>query len=322
MTNPNNAVGTNAAYGGRTSVDAFNDGLAAYSRGVLSGWACSPDSGLTVVLGGDGNTRDVAIAEDDAGNKTTINNISGSPISVTIGAAPGANTRVDSIVAYVDGSPQGTSTDVDNYGACGLIVVQGTASSSPVPPADGTIRSAITADGASGATAYYVVLANVTVANGTTDITSGEIDTGDVAKLKNDNLPQITISAGDIDFDSFGVTDLNFGHYIRTTIGIGFSVPVYLCRIGNLVIVQGSPIISGALPSSETVVDEKIPLGYRPISASSINIICGSETNKSATWWVSTNGTMSMIASGFTTSANRRLNISSAWVTQDDWPSA
>ena len=54
MTNPNNAVGTNAAYGGRTSVNAFNDDLTIYSRGILSGWACSPKSGMTVQIGGNG----------------------------------------------------------------------------------------------------------------------------------------------------------------------------------------------------------------------------------------------------------------------------
>lgn len=196
MTNPNNAVGTNAAYGGRTSVDAFNDDLAVYSRGVLSGWACSPDSGLTVVLGGNGNTRDVAIAEDNAGNKTTINNVSGSPVSVTIGAAPGSNTRIDSIVAYVDASPQGTATIADNYEACGLIVVQGTASSSPVAPTENAIRSAITADGASGATAYYVVLATVTIASGTTDITADDITAGSNAMIRARNIDFTTFGGG------------------------------------------------------------------------------------------------------------------------------
>lgn len=218
MTNPNNAVGTNAAYGGRTSVNAFNDDLSAYSRGVLSGWACSPSSGLSVVIGGDGTERDVAIAEDDAGNKTTINNISKSPISVTVGAAPGANTRIDSIVAYVNASPQGTSTIIDNYEACGMIVVQGTASSSPVPPTDGVIRTAITADGASGATAYYVVIANITVASGTTDITAGEINAGDVAQITSGRLPSIgsseiadnAITPNKIDFASLAVSDTRY----------------------------------------------------------------------------------------------------------------
>ena len=53
MTNPNDAIGTNAGLGGRTSPNAFNDGLAAWSRGIMSGWACSPKSGMTVQIGGD-----------------------------------------------------------------------------------------------------------------------------------------------------------------------------------------------------------------------------------------------------------------------------
>ena len=183
MTNPDNAVGTNAAYGGRTSVNAFNDDLSAWSRGVMSGWACTPDGGLVVSLGGNGTDRDVAVAEDNVGNKTSINNISGAPIKLTMAAAPGSGTRLDSIVAYVDASPQGSATITDNYGACGLIVVQGTPSASPAAPTDNEIRSAITSDGASGPTAYYVVLATITMASGTTDVTAGEIIAGDAAKI-------------------------------------------------------------------------------------------------------------------------------------------
>lgn len=195
-TNPNNAIGTNGAFGGRTSVNAFNDNLSAWTRGVMSGWACEPDSGMTVALGGDSSVRDVAIAEDDAGNKTSINNISLAPVQVTIPGAPASNTRIDSIVAYVDNPPQGTATITDNYESCGIIVVSGTPTSSPVPPNESTIRSAITADGATGATAYYVVLANVSVANGTTDITSGEIMAGDVAQLSGMGV----VTANNIDF--------------------------------------------------------------------------------------------------------------------------
>lgn len=187
-TNPNNAVGTNAAYDGRTSVKAFNDGIGAYSRGILSGWACSPNTGMTVSLGGDGTTRDVAIAEDVGGNKITVNNISESPINVTMSAAPATNSRIDSIVAYVDNPPQGAATSIDNPGACGLIAVNGTAAADPVAPNDSAIRTAITADGASGATAYYVVLANITVASGTTTLTSEMIEAGNNAELSPLNL--------------------------------------------------------------------------------------------------------------------------------------
>lgn len=178
MTNPNNAVGTNAAYGGRTSVNAFNDDLTIYSRGILSGWGCSPKSGMTVQIGGNGSDRDAAVAEDNAGNKTSINNISGSPIDVTIPAAPATNNRIDLIVAYADNPPSGTSTVVDNPAACGIIVVSGTAASNPTAPTDATIRSAITADGASGSTAYYVILAQIRVGTGVTTIGSGVITQG------------------------------------------------------------------------------------------------------------------------------------------------
>lgn len=235
MTNPNNAVGTNAAFSGRTSPNALNDGLAGFSKGVVSGWACVPSSGLTVALGGNGTTRDVAIAEDNSGNKLTINNISGSPINVTIGAAPASNSRIDLIVAYVDNPPQGSSTITDNYGACGLIVVAGTAASTPVAPNDTAIRSAITADGASGITAYYVVLTQITIASGTTDITNNEIDAGDIgdvnirnkqivaSKIDTTTLPGYTFaqqsfsktkSVGSTwsDFDSY--TIVNSGLYI------------------------------------------------------------------------------------------------------------
>lgn len=208
MTNPNNAIGTNGAFGGRTSVNAFNDVMGALSRGVLSGWACVPNSGLTVSLGGDGTTRDVAIAEDNAGNKTSINNISNSPVNVTIGAAPGANSRIDSIVAYVDNPPTGNASETDNPDACGLIVVEGTPASTPSPASDGAIRTAITADGASGTTAYYVVLAYITMANGTTDITANEIANGDSASLTTDKI----VKAQNIDFDTIPrIVQVDFG---------------------------------------------------------------------------------------------------------------
>lgn len=186
MTNPNDAIGTNAAYGGRTSTNAFNDDLAAYSRGVLSGWNCVPDSGLTVAIGGSAYTRDVAIAQDNAGNKTTINNITaGDEVRVTVAAAPASNSRIDAIVAYVDNPATGNSSEADNPDACGIIPVSGTPSASPVPPTDGAIRTAITADGASGTTAYYVILAYVTVPTGTTDLIAGYIEQGPKATTAN-----------------------------------------------------------------------------------------------------------------------------------------
>jgi hypothetical protein len=136
----------------------------------------------------------VAVAEDVTGNKTSINNISGAPIEVTIDAAPASNSRIDVIVAYVDSTLQGSATVTDNYGVCGLITVSGTASTSPTAPSESAIRSAITADGAAGATAYYVVLAKITIASGTTDLTTSNISAGDEAKITSDKVDFATFS--------------------------------------------------------------------------------------------------------------------------------
>lgn len=184
-TNPNNNVGTNAAYGGRTSPNAFNDVLAVFAgRGIVSGWACTAGTGMKVSLGADGSNRDVAIAEDNAGNKTTIDNRNSQALEVSIAAAPASQSRIDAIVVYVNNPPQGTAVDTDNPGAIGVLDVQGTTASTPVAPNDSAIRTAITADGASGSTAYYVVLAYVTVVNGTTQITNNMITAGTSAVLK------------------------------------------------------------------------------------------------------------------------------------------
>lgn len=124
-----------------------------------------------------------------------------------------------------------------------------------------------------------------------------------------------------LDFASFSVQDLNFGHYTGiNTFSLGYGIMVRLSRIGNLVIIQGSPIMSQSLPTVETSISETIPAGYRPINSSSINAICGSEPNKFVTWWVAQNGTLTMVSTGFTGAVSRRVNVSSAWITQDEWP--
>lgn len=183
MTNPDNTVGTNAGYDGRTTPNAFNDILGAFTRGLVSGWACTPKSGMTVKLGGDGSTRDVAIAEDNAGNKTTINNRTATPVEITLAGAPATGNRIDSIVAYVDSGQSGQgATDVDFPSITGIIAVRGTAAGSPTAPTEAQIRTAITNDGADGAGAFYVILANITVGQGVTTIGSGVITQGDVVR--------------------------------------------------------------------------------------------------------------------------------------------
>lgn len=225
MTNPNNAVGTNGAFNGRTSVNAFNDVMAAFgSRGILSGWAISPNSGMTIAIGGSGITRDAAVAEDNAGNKTSINNISQAPISLTIAGAPVSNSRIDAIVAYVDNPPTGAATVTDNYGACGLLDVQGVVAGTPTAPDESTIRTAITADGASGTTAYYAVLGYVTVGTGTTDITADMITAGPYAQIGTNQISDGSVTSDKIDWTTMQGTLLFSGDAVATTISLAQSV--------------------------------------------------------------------------------------------------
>lgn len=184
MTNPNDAIGTNAAYGTRTSVNAFNDiAQLVNGRGILSGFAVVPKSGMTVSVGGQAGTRDVAVAEDNLGNRTCINNRSVSSVDVTLEAASVSSNRYDAIVVYANNPAQASDTTPDAPSVCGIIAVQG--GSTGVSEAQ--IRAAITADGGTGSVAYYAVLATIYVGAGTTVITSANI-----------SQEHISISADDI----------------------------------------------------------------------------------------------------------------------------
>lgn len=215
MTNPNNAIGTNGAFSGRTSPNALNDILGAFSKGIVSGWTCSPKTGMTVQLGGSASTRDVALAEDNAGNKLTIDNRSGAPVEVTLGGAPSTNNRIDAIVAYVDNPSTGDDTTTDNPTACGIIAVSGTVAANPTAPNDAQIRSAITTDGATGGVAYYVVLATILVGTNVTTIGSGVITQGTSAQsladiadgsITTDKLADGAVTSGKVDWTTMLVT--------------------------------------------------------------------------------------------------------------------
>ena len=202
MANPNNAVGTNGAFGGRTSVNAFNDVLATFTgRGVIQGWAVTPSTGLKVNVGGQSGIRDVAIAEDNNGNRTTIDNISQAPIEITMPSAPSTGSRIDLIVGYVENPPQGSSTVIDNPAPTGIITVSGSSSSSPSAPTDSAIRTALTNAGINGATAYYAVLGSITISSGTTDISANMIGATPYTNLNTqNNIASGQITADKIDF--------------------------------------------------------------------------------------------------------------------------
>lgn len=306
MANPNNSLGTNGAYGGRTSVNAFNDVLGAFdNRGIISGWGCTPSSGLTVEIGGNGSVRDVALAEDNIGNKTTVNNISQAPIPVVMPAAPANNSRVDSIVAYIESSPS-TNAETDNYSAVHLLVVSGNTGTSPSAPSESEIRSAITADGASGSTAYYVVLANITIPAGTTDIDSTMIAPGRYAQNKPDLMER-------------------FGENIRaTTIAAGYDSTMRLVRCGRLVFANGTFVINNVPALDMSDLNETMPYGFRPSGFyDGLDLwIPFTETNPTnslvnGAWTILSNGRMK-ISTTTSWDTPRRFNYSACWTTEDD----
>lgn len=253
MTNPNDAVGTNAAYGTRTSVNAFNDfAQLVNGRGVLSGWDVLPKSGMVLNVGGVAGTRDVAVAEDNLGNRTTVNNRSNSPIEVEIGAAAVSSNRYDAIVVYVNNPAQAVNADPDAPdpdapSVCGIIVAQG----GTTGVSEAQIRAAISADGGTGSVAYYAVLATVFVAAGATSITGANI-----------TQQHIAISASDIaDNEITGAMIQTDASWINIS-----SSSSWTCKCkksGNVVTVVGDSA-GGNIQANTYVTVGTLPSGYRP----------------------------------------------------------
>ncbi len=212
MTNPNDAIGTNAAYGTRTSVNAFNDIVQLVNgRGTLSGFAVVPKSGMVLTVGGSAGTRDVAIAEDNLGNRTCINNRLAAGIDVEIAAAGLSSNRYDAIVVYANNPAQADDTTPDAPSVCGIIAVQG----GTTGVSDAQIRTAITADGGTGSIAYYATLATILVPTGATTITSGNITQNHVAisaadiadgEITGNMLANNTITRAKVDATSYAAT--------------------------------------------------------------------------------------------------------------------
>jgi len=317
MTNPNNAVGTNGAYGGRTSVDAFNDITAFLTKGVVSGWDCVPSSGMTVAIGGVSGTRDVALAQDNAGNKVTVNNISGQPIEVEFpDASSEEQIYYHYIVAYVNNSPQGVATAVDNPSACGIITVAG--ASSQTYPTEADIRTAITADGGEGDTAYFVVLRCVMIPAGATEITADDIQStayNDVAKLAGTEV----VKSQNIDFTTLkGSTSLP---YVEKTVPGGWGASLTLTRVGNLVI--GNIFGGNSLPSTDgqwATQSETVPVGFRP-AGYTVQLSGMVAANRGFTQAIESNGIMRLIVSAQWTSGSTDRRGTATWFTKDAWPS-
>lgn len=201
MTNPDNIVRVRARNGGRASVYEANGWAQAYSNGLLEGNGViqNTSADMNVLVGGSASKPDVVLAENPAGYKIALDLVGQQPVVIT---APATNSRISAIVAYTDDlSLVSSETSVTGSPAsCGLIVVNGSAASSPVAPTDTQIRTAITADGATGSQASYAIIATVEVASSTTIITNNLI-TNNQATLGADKIDFTTMKTFIPDYD-------------------------------------------------------------------------------------------------------------------------
>lgn len=212
MTNPDNIVRVRARNGGRASVYEANAWCQNWTTGFVEGSITQNTSAdMNILVNGSPSKPAVAIAATPAPYNIALDIVGQKAIAIT---APATNSRYSAIVAYTDDLSLATTEDTvtGSPASCGLIVVNGTTSATPVYPTDATIRTAITADGGTGSQAAYVVLAYILVANDTTTITNSLI-TNTEAVLRNNavatnSIKDSAVTASKIDFTTLGFVDV------------------------------------------------------------------------------------------------------------------
>lgn len=207
MTNPDNIVRVRARNGGRASVYEANGWAQAYSVGLLDGNGVKQNTSadMNVLVGGSTTKPDVVLAENAAGYRIALDIVGQRAVAIT---NPASNSRISAIVAYTDDLSLSTTQDTvtGSPSSCGLIVVNGTAASTPSAPTDTQIRNAITADGATGSQAAYCVIATILVASDTTTITDSLITTN-VAQIGANNINFTTLPH----YEIHSTTNMNIG---------------------------------------------------------------------------------------------------------------
>ena len=272
MTNPDNIVRVRARTGGRASVYEANGWCQAYTSGLLEGNGVlqNTSADMNVLVGGSASKPDVVLAENPAGYKIALDLVGQQAVAIT---APASNSRISAIVAYTDDLSLSTTEDTvtGSPSSCGLIVVNGTAASSPSEPTDTQIRSAITADGATGSQAAYCVIATILVANNTTIITNSEI-TNKIAGITAKNVDFTTFTYYKMTNSS--VTLTNVGNYqYKTITGTDLTIDV---KAGEKYILFGNAAIR---PTSANEVYLQIAANGTSIGSSVLNSGVSAFTN-------------------------------------------
>jgi hypothetical protein len=192
MTNPGNIVRIHSRNGGHASVYEANMWAQKLNTGLFSGSGVTQNTSvdMNVIVGGSVTKPDIIIAQNTAGYKIALDVIGKQTLAIT---KPASNSRISSIVVYTDDLSI-NSTDTTSTGSpssCGIIVVNGTAGANPTAPSESDIRTAITADGATGSQAVYAVVSNILISSTTTAITNNLISSS-VNKISEDWNPFAT----------------------------------------------------------------------------------------------------------------------------------
>lgn len=213
MTNPDNIVRVRARNGGRASVYEANGWAQGFTSGLLEGNGViqNTSADMNVLVGGSTSKPDVVLAENPSGYRIALDLVGQQAIAIT---APATNSRISAIVAYTDDlSLQSTEDTITGSPAsCGLIVVNGTAGATPSEPTEAQIRTAITADGATGSQACYCVIATIQVESTTTVITNSLITMNNCGLAKSG-----IVKANNIDFTTSEITTVTPSSSISAT---------------------------------------------------------------------------------------------------------
>ena len=172
FTNPGKIVRLRSRPNGRGSVYEANMWAQQHSDGLFSGHGVIRNTvaDMNVLVGGTTDNPDVVLGRLPSGFLIALDIVGQQVIRIT---APSSNKRIASVVAYSDNIAL-NSTDTNTTGSpssCGLIVVYGSTSATPVAPTESQIRQAVTQDGATGSQAVIAVIANITTESSTTTIT-------------------------------------------------------------------------------------------------------------------------------------------------------
>lgn len=185
----------------------------------------------------------------------------------TIGNNTSGNTRIDAVVLYIDlgASPNSQSSNVAK-----ISVVQGVPSSSPTPPSDSAIQTAI------GGSNPFIRLAHVTVVNNASSIVNANIEDrrAKVKTIHNLNpttttyASSITIDVGRNNDHSITLTgNMTISGFVNFTPGVPFVVRLIQDGTGGRTVTWPSNIDwFGGVPMLTTTANRKDAFLFVPQS--------------------------------------------------------